>query len=38
MDEEERKEYQKERNLLKEHFRNEEIKNFPIIIKAASKG
>ena len=38
MDEEERALYEKERSLLKEHFRNEEVKYFPILIKASSKG
>lgn len=38
MDEEEKLEYSVEKQKLKEVFRSEDIKHFPIIIKASSAG
>jgi Translation-initiation factor 2 len=38
MDEEERKQYQEEKLKLKEVFRDEDVKHYPIIIKASTAG
>jgi hypothetical protein len=38
MDTEEQRHYKMEKALLKEAFRNEEVKHFPLIIKAATAG
>lgn len=38
MDEEEAIKYEMQRSMLKEAFRNKEIKHFPIVIKASTKG
>ena len=38
MDEEEREKYKEEKLKLKEVFRDEDVKHFPIIIKASTAG